>query len=93
MIREVLLWPVGKEAAALNYADHADAAYAALTGNPTDVWCYRDRFDIHGQQVMPFFGPTGGEWNGVGLVEPADCLAARADAVLVSSVDWPDEEE
>ena len=55
-IREVLIWPVGKEAEALSYADEADAAYAALTGNPEDVFCHRDRFDVHGQQVTAYFG-------------------------------------
>ena len=92
-MREVLIWPVGKEAEALAYADVADAAYAAQTGDPNDVWCHRDRFDKNGQQVTAFFGPTGGEWNGQPITEPANCLAARADAVLAATVDWPEEPE
>lgn len=92
MTREVLIWPVGKETEAWAYADVADAAYAALTGNPEDKWCHRDWYDRHGQLVTAFFGPTGGEWNGDPLVEPPECLAARGDAVLASTVDWPDEE-
>jgi len=89
MDREVLIWPVGKEAAALAYCDVADAAFATLTDNPEAIFCYRDRFDIHDQQVTPYFGPTGLEYNGAGPDEPAECLVARADAVLASSVDWP----
>lgn len=93
MTREVLIWPVGKETEAFAYGDLADAAYAALTGNPGDVWVHRDWYDRHGQLVMAYFGPTGGEWNGAGLVESPELLAARADAVLSSSVDWPEPEE
>lgn len=92
MTRQVLVWPVGKEALALNYADMADNAYANLTGNPTDVWCHRNRFDRHGQQVTAYFGPTGGEYNGEVIPEPTNCLQARGDAVLASSVDWPDDD-
>lgn len=93
MTREVLIWPVGKETEGLAYADVADAAYAVLTGNPEDVWCHRDRFDRHDQLVTAFFGPTGGEWNNAPIPEPPECLAARGDAVLASTVDWPDPEE
>lgn len=92
-MRQVLLWPIGKETQALAYADVADAAYAALTGDPNDVWCHRDRFDRNGQQVTAYFGPTGGDWNNEPIIEPANCAAARADAVFVTSVDWPEEEE
>lgn len=100
MPRQVLVWPARfdvNEARisnpdALAYADEADAAYATLTGNPADVWCRRDLFDIHDQQVTAFFGPSGGEWNGQPIPEPSECLAARANAVLVTTVDWPEEE-
>lgn len=91
-MREVLLWPAGKEAQADAYLDKADAAYAALTGNPGDLFYARDRFDKRGQRVTGYYGPTGMEWNGTGIAEPAACLAARADAVLATSVDWPEEE-
>lgn len=94
MARELLLWPLGKSAQALAYCDLADAAYAALTGDPNDAtFAYRSRFDRFGQQVTPYFGPTGFEWNGVGVAEPAHCLVARADAVLVTRVDDPPVEE
>lgn len=91
--REILIWPVGKETQALAYCDVADAAYAEYTGIPSDVFCHRDRFDRHGQQVTAFYGPTGhGTEENPGPAEPPQCFAARSDAVLATTVDWPSEE-
>jgi hypothetical protein len=90
MSREVLLWPVNKDTEALAYCDFADAAYAALTGNPSDVWCYRNRRDKNGKMYTPYLGPTGGEWYGDPMPEPSGGPALRASATLVDHIEYPD---
>lgn len=90
---EVLLWPVSKDAQAFLYADGADAAYAAHTGNPDDKWTPRDTRDAHGQLHMPYYGPTGGEWDeNTPIEEPPELVPLRADAVLVTRYDELPEE-
>lgn len=92
-MREILVWPTSKDTAALNYCDVADAAFGAHTQDPDNqIFCYRNRRDRHGQMVTPYMGPTGGEWDGSPLPEPPQCLAARADAVLSSNPEWPEDD-
>jgi len=91
--REVLVWPVSKGADADAYLDLADAAYAALTGVPGDAFYPRNKFDRHGQRVTGYFGPTGiGTAEDPGPAETPALLAARANAVLATFVDWPVED-
>lgn len=86
--RDILIWPIGKVAEKEVYADAADAAYAAYTGVPGDIFVNRNKLDRHGQHVTAYFGPTGlGSAEDPGPAEPPECLAARADAVLATHFD------
>ncbi len=86
--RELLIWPVSKEAECFNYCDVADAAYADYVDDPEGVFCQRQFYDRHGQHFTAYYGPTGwGSAEDPGPPEPPECLAARGDAVLATTYD------
>jgi hypothetical protein len=88
MARDLVVFPVGKEASADDYLAFCNA-------NNPDVgsdWYPNDRVDAYGQRVVAYLGPTGFDWNGAPYPEPSGGPAARADGVLSSTVLWPDEE-
>ena len=93
--REVLVWylsgaPFTIPAAAATYCNLTDAAYQAHYST-TDLFDPRNKFDRYGRFVTGYFGPTGlGDEENPGPAEPADCLAARGSAaVLTNVVEWP----
>ena len=84
---DVIIFPVGKEVEALSYLAWCDQ------NNPdSGSWYPNNRFDKFGQQVIAYLGPTGFIWNNEPFPEPAGGEAARADGVLSSIVEWPEEE-
>lgn len=101
--RQVCRWPVVLDPEneeptinpdAITYCDVADAAWQDHMNDPNELYCYRDRLDKHGHQITPFYGPTGiGDEQTPGPEETPECLAARATAELVTSVEWPEEDE
>lgn len=90
--REWLNWPIAKHSEALAYCGVADAAYATFVNEPGGVFCYC-RPDRHSNWITPFYSPTGwGSEQEPGPPEPSECLAARADATLVTFIEWPNED-
>jgi len=85
----VVLFPAGKSASADAYLAFCNANNPDTT--PGAIWYLPDRVDAHGQRVVGFLGPLG-EWNGGDWPEPEGGAAARADGVLSTTVDWPNEE-
>lgn len=84
---DVVVFPKGKEVQALAYLAFCNA-------NNPDVgipWYPNDRFDKYGQQVIGYLGPTGFLWNLLPFQEPVGGPLARADGVLTSNVEWPEE--
>lgn len=90
-------WPANDQAGANNYKAVCDAEYEAFLEDnnapePGAIWALV-REDKNGNWAVPLFGPPW-SWDGVNAIsEPAACLAARADAVVVDSPEWPEPEE
>lgn len=90
-------WPPENEAGAIAYKAVADAAYEQMLSDegypePGAVWGLI-RLDKNGNHTIPLFGPPW-SFDGVNpITEPAACAAARVDAVVVETPEWPVEEE
>lgn len=86
MANRLVVFPVGKESAALAYQ-----AFANVTSPfAPDPYAYI-RNDAFGQWVVPYLGPPF-VYADNEVVEPEGGEAARTDGVLVETVVWPDEE-
>jgi len=85
-----VVFPIGKEAEADAYLawcqDNNPDPTAGATWEP--LW----PTDKYGQRAIPFPGPTGLIWYGEPFPEPQGGATMRADAVLVTNIEWPVEE-
>lgn len=91
MANRVVIFPTEKLTEAQAYAATVDAHYAA-TFEPGGAFCYV-RPDAEGQHVVPYYGSPWEFITGHGFIEPAECIAARADGVIHDFAIWPPEEE
>lgn len=84
----LVIFPVGKEAAANTYL-----AFVNDPANCPDAPFYDVRTDKYGQRVVGYLGPGGFLWNGEPFPEPVGGPAARADGVINAIVEWPGEDD
>lgn len=87
MTRLVVAFPVSKESSADAYL-----AFVNDVNNCPEQPFYGIRYDKHGQRIVAYLGPEGFTWNDLPFPEPVGGPAARADGVLVGTVEWPEEE-
>lgn len=88
MANKVVIFPSGKQAAALAYLDFCNQHNPDTT--PGAIWSYC-REDAFGQWVVAYLGPPF-VYGGQLVAEPAGGVAARADGVLHDHAVWPQEE-
>lgn len=91
-----IIWPAGKLTSAQAYKAWADqknqdaAVALGLSAQDNSLFTEIDT-DIHGQPVTTYFGPSY-TIDGVNVIEePADGPAMRADGVLSSTWDPPED--
>lgn len=85
---KVVIFPVGKEAPALAYANGCNAHYAANV-EIGGAFTYPPRPDAFGQSVTAYYGEIV---NGLPFTEPTECAALRSDGVIHDFAVWPPEE-
>jgi hypothetical protein len=86
----VVIFPVGKQAAASAYKAWTDQKWSELY-QPGEVFAYC-RNDDFGQWVVPYLGPPM-SFAGAEVPEPAGGPAMRADGVLHDFAIWPSDDE
>lgn len=90
-------WPANQKGGADTYKAVCDAAYEDFLDvngapEPGAIWALV-REDKNGNWTVPLFGPPW-SFDGINPIsEPAACLSAREDAVVVESPEWPEPEE
>lgn len=87
----IVVFPPGKEVDAQAYADWTNTAFLNISSNPNAIFTAGPRADKHGQWVVAYLGPKGNA--GAGWPEPGGGPAMRADGVLATGVEWPEEPE
>lgn len=90
MARDLVVFPLSKAASATAYLEFCNANSPDTT--PGAIWDVPDKVDRHGQRVVGYLGPSGFDWNSTPFPEPEGGVIARADGVLSSTVEWPEEE-
>lgn len=88
----LVVFPAGKLAEAQNYLDTCNADFSA-NWLPGGMIYAEVKFDYLGQPVVGYYGPPWRPDPDKPFDEPAACLAARADGVIVDSVRWPHDVE
>jgi hypothetical protein len=92
MSTKFVKFPPEQQVAAQAYCTACSVAYSALVGEVGGIWAII-RQDKNNNWTVPLFGQPW-EWvTGTPVAEPANCLALRADAVVVDTPEWPVEEE
>ncbi len=91
MPNRVVIFPEGKQAAAVAYKDAVNGHYGP-TYEPGTDWAYV-RNDAFGQWVVPYYGPPWEFVEGDGFEEPSELFPVRADGVLHDTAIWPPVEE
>ncbi len=90
MANRVVIFPVGKAAAAETYRAGVNAHYASAF-EPGGQFAYL-REDAEGQWVVPYYGPP---WRFDGsqmFEEPDECVALRVEGVLHDHAVWAEED-
>lgn len=84
-------WEADARAGAEAYGAACDARFSARAGEAGGVWAHV-RQDRDGGWIVPLFGPP---WPTVetAAVEPEDCAALRAGAVVIDRPAWPREDD